>query len=90
MNMDEVTRYQQFRQFRSEIRLSGDYLVVGIDIAKDKHHTFFGSAKGETYRRRVIFENNIKGFEKLKGHIESIQAAHGKLKVILGLEPTGN
>ena len=35
MNMDEVTRYQQFRQFRSEIRGSGEYLVVGIDMAKE-------------------------------------------------------
>ena len=90
MNTDEVTRYQQFRQFRSEIRGSSDYLVVGIDVAKEKHHGFFGSAKGETYRRRLIFENNIKGFENLKSHIESIQAARGKQKVVLGLEPTGN
>ena len=41
MNTDEVTRYRQFRPFRSEIRLSGDYLIVEIDISKDKHHTFF-------------------------------------------------
>jgi transposase len=90
MNTDEVTRYQQFRQFRSEIRGSEEYLVVGIDVAKEKNHSFFGSAKGEAYRRRLIFENNIKGFEKLKSHIESIQAARGKQKVVLGLEPTGN
>ena len=90
MNTDEVTRYQQFRQFRSEIRGSREYLVVGIDIAKEKSHAFFGSAKGETFRRRLIFENNIMGFERLKSHIESIQAARDKQKVVLGMEPTGN
>ena len=90
MNTNEVTRYRQFRQFRSEIRGASEYLVVGIDIAKEKNHAFFGSAKGESYRRRLIFENNIMGFEKLKSHIESIQAARGKQKVVLGLEPTGN
>lgn len=90
MNTDEVTRYQQFRQFRSEVRQSKEYLVVGIDVAKEKHHAFFGSANGETYRRRLIFENNIKGFENLKAQAESIQTARGKQKVVLGLEPTGN
>jgi len=38
----------------------------------------------------LIFENNIKGFEKLKRQIESIQAARAKQKAVLGLEPTGN
>ena len=90
MNTDEVTRHQQFRQFRDEIKKSIDYLVIGIDVAKDKHYGFFGSARGETFRRRLIFENNITGLEKLKSHIESIQAARGKQKVVLGLEPTGN
>ena len=90
MNTDEVTRYQQFRQFRTEIRGSSDYVVVGIDVAKDKHHAFVGSARGEAFLRRLIFENNIKGFEKLKSHIESIQSARGKQKTVLDLEPTGN
>jgi len=90
MNTDEVTRYQQFRQFRNEIKKSIDYLVIGIDVAKDKHYSFFGSARGETFLRRLIFENSITGFEKLKNRIESIQAARGKQKVVLGLEPTGN
>ena len=90
MNTDEVSRYQQFRQFRSEIRGSSDYLIIGIDVAKDKHYAFFGSARGETFLRRLIFENNIKGFEKLKRQIESIQAARAKQKAVLGLEPTGN
>ena len=90
MNTDEVARYQQFRQFRTEIRGSSDYVVVGIDVAKDKHHAFVGSARGEAFLRRLIFENNIKGFEKLKSHIESIQSARGKQKTVLDLEPTGN
>jgi len=90
MNTNEVSRYQQFRQFRSEIKKSSDYLVIGIDVAKDKHYAFFGSARGETFRRRLIFENNITGFEKLKSHIESIQAVRVKCRVVLGLEPTGN
>ena len=44
--MDTVngSRLQQFCQFKSEIRGSTEYLVVGLDIAKIKHNAFFGTA----------------------------------------------
>ena len=35
MNESEVTRYEKFCQFRAKIRASGNYLIVGIDVAKD-------------------------------------------------------
>jgi len=31
---------------KKEIRGSKDHLIVGIDVAKDKHHAFFGTATG--------------------------------------------
>ena len=37
MSTDETTRYQTFCQFRKEIRGAKDYLIVGIDIAKEKN-----------------------------------------------------
>ena len=48
--MDEVDRIrlEQFRQMRREIRGSEGYLVVGIDVGKEKHHAFFGTATGKT------------------------------------------
>ena len=46
--MDEVNRnrLEEFRQLRQEIRQSEEHLIVGIDIAKDRHHAFFGTATG--------------------------------------------
>jgi transposase len=38
---------------------------VGIDVAKDKHYAFFGTATGKTLLRRLVFENNLEGFRKL-------------------------
>ena len=40
MNNEDIFRWKQFCQIKSEIRGSDDYLVVGIDVAKDKHHAF--------------------------------------------------
>ena len=44
MNIEETIRREQFCQIKSEISGSDDYLVVGIDVAKDKHHAFMGTA----------------------------------------------
>ncbi len=37
----EDSRLGQFRRLRKEICGSEDYLVVGIDVAKDKHDACF-------------------------------------------------
>jgi len=38
--MDDIARFEWFCKLRSQIRGSDNHLIVGIDIAKDKHHTF--------------------------------------------------
>ena len=40
---EDVSRYKQFCQFRSTIRSATDTLIVGIGIAKDRCHAFFGT-----------------------------------------------
>ena len=90
MNEVEDTRLKEFRQFRKEIRGSKDHLIVGIDVAKEKHHAFFGTATGKTLSRRLIFDNTIEGFEKLLTQVRAIQVAQGLPKAVFGLEPTAN
>ena len=90
MNEVEDTRLKEFRQFKKEIRGSKDHLIIGIDIAKEKHHAFFGTATGKTLLRRLIFDNTIEGFEKLLTQVRAIQVAQGLPKVVFGLEPTAN
>jgi transposase len=63
---------------------------VGIDVAKDKHHAFFGTATGKTLFRRLIFENNLEGFRKLLAQAEAMKVQHGLKRVVFGMEPTGN
>jgi transposase len=90
MNEVEDTRLKEFRQFKKEIRGSKDHLIVGIDIAKEKHHAFFGTATGKTLFRRLIFDNTIEGFEKLLTQVRAIQVAQSLPKAVFGLEPTAN
>jgi transposase len=88
--MDGVNRnrLEEFRQLRQEIRHSEEYLIVGIDIAKDRHHAFFGTATGKTLLRRLVFSNDHEGFRKLLDHAEALRVRHGLKKVVYGMEPT--
>ncbi len=90
--MDEVNRnrLKEFRQLREEIRHSEEYLVVGIDIAKDRHHAFFGTPTGKTLLRRLVFSNDHEGFRKLLDQSEALRVQHGLKKVVYGMEPTAN
>jgi len=90
MNAEESIRLKEFRQLRKEIRGSKEYLIVGIDVAKEKHRAFFGTATGKTLLRRLIFENSIDGFEKLHARMEALKVQHCLDKVVFGLEPTAN
>jgi len=90
MNIVDDIRHEEFIQFKKEIRGSEEHLIVGIDVAKDKHNAFFGTATGETLLKRLIFENNIEGFEKLIIQVKAIKVQNGFKKVVFGLEPTAN
>ncbi len=70
--MDEVNRnrLEEFRQLRKEIRHSEQHLIVGIDVAKERHHAFFGTATGKTLLRRLVFNNDYEGFRKLLDQTE--------------------
>jgi transposase len=90
MNESEVIRYAKFCQFKAGIRSSKDYLIVGIDVAKDRHHAFFGTADGRTLLKRLLFDNNKAGFESLILRASQLQIEYGRDKVVYVLEPTGN
>ena len=57
-----VNYLKEFRQLRKEIRGSKGYLIVGIDVAKEKHNAFFGTATGKTLFKRLIFSNSKEGW----------------------------
>ena len=46
MSNQEIIRRKQFCQIVKEIHKSNEYLIVGIDVAKDKHHAFMGTTTG--------------------------------------------
>lgn len=86
----EDIRLQEFRRLKEEIRGSVHHLIVGIDIAKEKHNAFFGTANGKTLFKRLVFDNSKEGFEKLSAHIEAVRIQNNLAQVVIGMEPTSN
>ena len=88
--MNDVTRFTHFNEFRNGIRGSRTHLIVGIDIAKDKHHAFFGTAYGQTLWRRLIFTNDLIGYSRLIEQVQVVSSQHQLEQVVFGMEPTSN
>jgi len=90
MNEHELIRIKRFRQFKKIVRGSKQHLIIGLDIAKEKHVAFMGTSQGKALRRRVIITNDKQGFEKLLEETTAVQQQHGFEKLVFGMEPTGN
>ena len=63
-------------------------IVVGIDVAKDKHDCFIMNSEGEVLFNPFVIQNNREGFDSLYEKICSASDDFTKVKV--GLEATGS
>ncbi len=90
MDKNDDSRLEEFRQLKREIRGSMQHLVVGIDIAKERHHAFFGTPAGKTLLHRLVFDNTKEGFEKLCFQADILKTQHGLTNVVFGMEPTAD
>lgn len=64
-------------------------LIIGIDVAKDKHVARAQNDRGIEFGKRLIFENRIHGFQMLLDWVNRHQQENDKNHVIFGVEPTG-
>jgi len=86
----ETERLTAYRQLRTEIRSSERHLIVGLDIAKEKHYAFFGTATGQVLCKQFTFPNSKDGFELLLSRTEQLRLQHHLDTVVFGMEPTAN
>ncbi|GHU60819.1 IS110 family transposase [Clostridia bacterium] len=65
-------------------------MVVGIDIASERHWARAFDWRGIELGKAFKFENDREGFRSLSGWIGGLAAKEGKNHVIVGVEPTGH
>jgi transposase len=90
MELNDDSRLKEFRQLKREIRGSREYLVVGIDVAKDNHTAFFGTPTGRTLLKGFVFDNTKEGFEKLTFQAGVLKTQQSLPKLVFGMEPTAD
>lgn len=88
MNSFKLSRIEHFRQFKQNIRGSDRYLIVGIDISKNMHHGFFGTANGRRILKTLRFENTAQGFDALVSKANYYMDRDGFDKSVFAVEPT--
>lgn len=79
-----------YTQNKKISQISPSTLIVGIDIAKDKHVARAQDDRGIEFGKRLFFENRIHGFEKLLDWAKKHQQENDRTHVIFGVEPTGH
>lgn len=79
-----------YTQNKKISQITPSTLIVGIDIAKDKHVARVQDDRGIEFGKRLIFENRIHGFELLLGWAKRHQRENDKSHIIFGVEPTGH
>ena len=65
-------------------------LIIGIDIAKDKHVARAQDYRGMEFGKRLIFDNRLHGFQLLLDWVTQHKKKNEKNHVIFGVEPTGH
>jgi transposase len=72
-------------------RISTSSLVIGIDIAKEKHAAQAINFRGIVLTNHpILFSNDLAGFEHVVHSIRKLQKMHGMNDVIVGMESTGH
>ncbi|MGM8215139.1 IS110 family transposase [Bacillaceae bacterium W0354] len=79
-----------YTQNQKITQITPSTLIIGIDIAKDKHVARAQDDRGYEFGKRLIFENRIHGFQKLLDWVIKHQEENHKTHVIFGVEPTGH
>jgi transposase len=82
-------RLREFKEIKEAIRKDPNYLVIGIDVAKVKHHACFTLSSGRILAKDIPFSNTRYGFERLFKEIQRY-GSNDVSGIICGLESTGN
>lgn len=77
-------------QNRKIEQVTDQTLVIGMDIAKQKHFAAMVDARGRELKKRVPVLQSRAGFEQFYALIQEAMREFGKTEVIVGIEPTGH
>lgn len=79
-----------YNQNKKIMQINEQTLIVGVDIAKEKHVARAQDFRGIEYGKTINFSNSNRGFIEFYDWFTKLCAEHDKSNVIIGMEPTGH
>lgn len=79
-----------YKQNEKILQLTEQILIVGVDIAKEKHVARAQDYRGIQYGKALYFENSFEGFERFECWLKELATQKNKSDWIIGMEPTGH
>lgn len=78
-----------YKEKSDESKLDSSYLIVGIDIAKQKQYARITDFNGNELGKKIIFNRDIFGLNQLLMQINTLKIKYKKTSVLVAMEPTG-
>lgn len=79
-----------YKQNQRIMQITESTLIVGVDIAKEKHVARAQDFRGIEFGKRLVYDNTREGFQQYLQWVRTLMAKHGKTEAIVGAEPTGH
>lgn len=70
-------------------KLNSSYLIVGIDVAKNKQYARMTDINSNELGKKIIFTRDTLGLNQLLIYINSMKIKYNKTSVLVAMEPTG-
>lgn len=70
-------------------QLDENILIIGVDVSKKFHVARAQDFRGVEFKRGIKFDNSRQGFAEFEEWKNSLQRENQKMKVLVGMEPTG-
>ncbi|WP_026906195.1 IS110 family transposase [Paucisalibacillus globulus] len=79
-----------YKQNEKINQLTEETLIVGVDIAKERHVARAQDNRGIQFGKAIYFENNFEGFQRFMLWMDELSTEHYKSNRTIGMEPTGH
>ena len=79
-----------YKQNEKILQLTENTIIIGVDIAKERHVARAQDYRGVQFGKALYFYNNLDGFECFIEWMNDLASANNKSHSIIGMEPTGH
>jgi transposase len=70
--------------------VTGNVLIVGVDVAKEKNYARFINTQGFELCKYYRFSNDLAGMNDYINKLNHLKQKHGFERVVIGMEPSGH